>query len=212
MPYLQLDVNGRHAATDKRRLAQRLCETYAAMMSVDIRRISVAVREAGGKWIVEGKAWPADAAEPVPDTHSFPPYEGRHDRARVTINKLQPHQGDLIHSHAVEYEVDGGTDRTPLSPTYGWMGWVHDNAFGDLWCRPHLTDPERERATTAALVVLRMGQELRGHFEANISFGFTPEEIGEGILQLAPYVGYPTIVHAMLLAGEVIRTFTPPAR
>ena len=38
MPYLQLDVNGRHAATDKRRLAQRLCETYAAMMSVDIRR------------------------------------------------------------------------------------------------------------------------------------------------------------------------------
>ncbi len=57
MPYLQLDVNGRHAAADKRRLAQRLCETYAAMMSVDIRRISVAVREAGegGVWrMVEG--------------------------------------------------------------------------------------------------------------------------------------------------------------
>ena len=57
-----------------------------------------------------------------------------------------------------------------------------------------------------------MDVELRGHFQANVSFGFTPEEIGEGILQLAPYLGYPSTVHAMLLAGEVIRTFTPPGR
>jgi 4-carboxymuconolactone decarboxylase len=153
-----------------------------------------------------------DAAEPVPDLHSWPPLEGRHDRARITINKLQPHQGDAIHEHAGEYDAEGGTDRTPISPTTRWLSWIHDNAFGDLWFRPHLTDAERERATTAALIVLRMGQELTGHFEANVSFGFTPEEIGEGILQLAPYVGYPTTVHAMLLAGEVLRTFTPPER
>jgi 4-carboxymuconolactone decarboxylase len=152
------------------------------------------------------------SAEPSPDTHSWPPLEGRHDRARITINKLQPHQGDVIHEHAVEYEIEGGPQRTPLSPTYGWLGWIHDNAFGDLWFRPHLTDIERERATTAALVVLGMGIELRGHFEANVSFGFTPEEIGEGILQLGPYVGYPTTVHAMLLAAEVINSFTPPGR
>jgi 4-carboxymuconolactone decarboxylase len=149
--------------------------------------------------------------EGVPDSDSWPPLEGRHDRARITINKLQPHQGDLIHEHAGEYEIEGGPGRTPISPTQGWMSWVHGNAFGDLWARPHLTDEERERATTAALVVLRMGTELKGHFEANIAFGFTPEEIGEGIVQLAPYVGYPTTVHAMLLAGEVLRSFTPPA-
>ncbi len=154
----------------------------------------------------------AAASEPLPDGDSWPPMEGRHDRARITINKLQPHQGDVIHEHAGEYEVEGGTDRTPLSPISGGMGWIHDNAFGDLWCRPHLSDEERERATTAALIALTMDVELRGHFQANVSFGFTPEEIGEGILQLAPYLGYPTTVHAMLLAGEVIRTFTPPGR
>ena len=153
-----------------------------------------------------------DAAEPIPESHSWPALEGRHDRARVTINKLQPHQGDVIHGHAVEYEVEGGPARTPLSPTYGWLGWIHDNAFGDLWVRPHLTDAERERATTAALVELGLGDELVGHFQANLSFGFTPEEIGEGILQLAPYTGYPTTVHAMLLARQVIETFTPPSR
>jgi phenylpyruvate tautomerase PptA (4-oxalocrotonate tautomerase family) len=63
MPYLQLDVNGHHAATEKRRLAAALCETYAQMMSVDIRRISVAIRELG-----DGGVWRIMAAgtEPVP--------------------------------------------------------------------------------------------------------------------------------------------------
>ena len=60
MPYLQLDVNGHYAAADKRRLAASMSETYARMMSVDIRRISVAVRELvdGGLWRIaaEGEA------------------------------------------------------------------------------------------------------------------------------------------------------------
>lgn len=150
-----------------------------------------------------------DAVPPPADEHSWPPLEGRHDRARVTINKLQPAQGDLIHSHAIEYVTEGGPDREALSPTYGWLGWIHDTAFGDLWCRPHLTDHERERATTAALIALNMGDELRGHFEANFSFGFSPQEVGEGILQLGPYVGFPTTVHAMMLAREVQERMLP---
>lgn len=59
MPYLQLDVNGRHEVADKKRLARKLCETYAHLMSVDIRRISVAIREVGegGVWrMVDGEA------------------------------------------------------------------------------------------------------------------------------------------------------------
>jgi phenylpyruvate tautomerase PptA (4-oxalocrotonate tautomerase family) len=64
MPYLQLDVNGRYPAADKQRLAANMSETYARMMSVDIRRISVAIRELGdgGVWrITEAGAAP----EPV---------------------------------------------------------------------------------------------------------------------------------------------------
>jgi phenylpyruvate tautomerase PptA (4-oxalocrotonate tautomerase family) len=52
MPYLQLDVNERYAVADKQRLAAQMSETYARMMSVDIRRISVAIRELG-----EGGVW-----------------------------------------------------------------------------------------------------------------------------------------------------------
>ncbi len=63
MPYLQLDVNGRYTPENKKRLAQAMCETYARMMSVDIRRISVAIRELG-----EGGLWRIAEidGEPVP--------------------------------------------------------------------------------------------------------------------------------------------------
>lgn len=145
-----------------------------------------------------------DAGEPEPsESNSWPPLEDRHDRARITIGKLQPAQADVIHAYALEYVTEGGPDRAPFRPDHGWLGWIHDTAFGDLWFRPHLTDHERERVTTAALIALRMGDELRGHFQANFSFGFTPEEVGEGILQLGPYVGFPATVHAMMMAREV---------
>lgn len=60
MPYLQLDVNGRHPVADKKRLARQLAETYARMMSVDIRRISIAIREVG-----EGGVWRMVDGEPA---------------------------------------------------------------------------------------------------------------------------------------------------
>ena len=61
MPYLQLDVNGTHAPDAKARLAARMCGHYAAMMAVDIRRISVAIRECG-----DGAVWRHVDGEVVP--------------------------------------------------------------------------------------------------------------------------------------------------
>lgn len=52
MPYLQLDVSAHYPVDIKRALAARMAHTYAHMMSVDIRRISVAIRELG-----EGGVW-----------------------------------------------------------------------------------------------------------------------------------------------------------
>jgi len=61
MPYLQLDVNGAYPVEQKKRLAAKLCETYARHMQVDIRRISIAIRECGdgGVWrTVDGEMTP----------------------------------------------------------------------------------------------------------------------------------------------------------
>ena len=63
MPYLQLDLNQHYDMADKQKLAKAMSETYARMMSVDVRRISVAIRELG-----EGGVWRcADAgSDPIP--------------------------------------------------------------------------------------------------------------------------------------------------
>jgi phenylpyruvate tautomerase PptA (4-oxalocrotonate tautomerase family) len=52
MPYLQLDLNGHYPAEAKKKLAAKMSATYSQMMSVDIRRISIAFRELG-----EGNVW-----------------------------------------------------------------------------------------------------------------------------------------------------------
>lgn len=61
MPYLQLDVNSTYSVDDKKRLARQMSDRYADMMSVDIRRISVCIREVG-----EGGVWRVVDGEPVP--------------------------------------------------------------------------------------------------------------------------------------------------
>ena len=61
MPYLQLDVNDSYPVELKQRLAKKMCTTYADMMTVDIRRISVAIREVG-----QGGVWRTVDGEPVP--------------------------------------------------------------------------------------------------------------------------------------------------
>lgn len=85
MPYLQLDVNGCYPVADKRRLVTAMCETYARMMSVDVRRISVAIRELGdgGVWrIVEPGGEPEPAAMLMLDIR-----RGRSAELRMAVAK-----------------------------------------------------------------------------------------------------------------------------
>jgi phenylpyruvate tautomerase PptA (4-oxalocrotonate tautomerase family) len=61
MPYLQLDVNDNYPVDVKKTLAGKMATTYATLMTVDIRRISVAIREVG-----QGGVWRVVDGEPVP--------------------------------------------------------------------------------------------------------------------------------------------------
>lgn len=86
MPYLQLDVNDHYSTAQKQQLAARMSETYAQMMSVDIRRISVAIRELGegGVWrIAEAGADPVAVAVMMLDIRRGRPPEQRMEVAKA---------------------------------------------------------------------------------------------------------------------------------
>lgn len=61
MPYLQLDVNDSYPVDVKQALAKKMSITYADLMTVDIRRISIAIREVG-----QGGVWRMVDSDPVP--------------------------------------------------------------------------------------------------------------------------------------------------
>ena len=86
MPYLQLDITGSYPKDTKQRLAAAMSETYATMMSVDIRRISVAIRELGpgGVWrILEVGQEPAEVALMMLDIRRGRPADLRMQVARA---------------------------------------------------------------------------------------------------------------------------------
>lgn len=65
MPYLQLDTHDHFSTAQKKLFALRASETYTQMMSVDIRRISIAIRELG-----DGGLWRITAAGSLPEPAS----------------------------------------------------------------------------------------------------------------------------------------------
>lgn len=86
MPYLQLDVCESFSTNAKQQLAAAMSETYARMMSVDIRRISVAIRELGegGLWrIVEEGHPPEPVALMMLDIRRGRPAELRMEVAKA---------------------------------------------------------------------------------------------------------------------------------
>jgi alkylhydroperoxidase/carboxymuconolactone decarboxylase family protein YurZ len=90
----------------------------------------------------------------------------------------------------------------PFAPD--WRTWLVETAFGDLWARPHLSLIDRERVTLAVLIALSREEELRSHVQIARNVGIPPLEIGEQIMHLAIYVGFPTAVAAIRIAGEVL--------
>ncbi|HEX7814004.1 hypothetical protein [Dyella sp.] len=113
MPYLQLDVTGHYPAPLKQSLAATMSETYARLMSVDIRRISVAIRELG-----EGGVWriPEAGAEPIPvsvmmlDIRSGRPPELRMEVARALCAHCIDILGLEEHRLNVEFTQHSGDE------------------------------------------------------------------------------------------------------
>lgn len=95
----------------------------------------------------------------------------------------------------------GGKGTQRLAPYYGQ--WVLENVFGDLWTRPTLGDKTRVLVTLVALAATRSFPQMKGYVSVALNVGWTREEVVEAIVQLAPYVGVPTVHNALDVVDEV---------
>lgn len=85
-----------------------------------------------------------------------------------------------------------------------WPDWIRANAFGDLWARTDLTLVEREQVTLAVLIALGRDDQLRIHLRIARNLGMTPAMIGEVMLHLAVYAGFPAAVSAFEIGNDVL--------
>ena len=76
--------------------------------------------------------------------------------------------------------------------------------IGKIYSRDVIPWKTRQLCAIAALTVLYRPAQLRGHIVYALIAGATKEEIGEVIVQVAIYGGFPSTLEALKVAREVI--------
>ncbi len=77
-------------------------------------------------------------------------------------------------------------------------------AFAEPWSRPGLELRERSLVVISMMIALRQTQELKAHLHMGISNGLTPAELGEVLIQVTPYVGFPAMNGAYAVLKDVL--------
>jgi 4-carboxymuconolactone decarboxylase len=94
-----------------------------------------------------------------------------------------------------------------------WGGYLIDAVDPDgVWSRPGLSPRDRSLITIAALTALYRPNELRLHIRRGLSNGVSRAEIGEIIMHMAVYGGFPVAVEGMGIAKEVFDEPAPGPR
>lgn len=84
-----------------------------------------------------------------------------------------------------------------------WAGFIFDTVLDGVWARPALPPKTRSMITIAALTALHRPNELELHIRRGLAAGLTRTEIGEIVMHMAIYGGFPVAVEGMRIAREV---------
>ena len=80
--------------------------------------------------------------------------------------------------------------------------WTTETAMGDVWARPGLSRRNRSLITVAALTALHMPAELRIHALGALRNGLSRRQLGEIVMHVAGYAGFPVGVEGMRVLRE----------
>lgn len=83
--------------------------------------------------------------------------------------------------------------------------YIVEFGYADIYSRPGLELRERQIATLASLVTQGdSAPQLRIHIGAALRAGIGAPEVVEVILQCLPFVGFPRVLNAVAVLGEVL--------
>ena len=86
---------------------------------------------------------------------------------------------------------------------HGALGsFAVDHVLGNLWSRPQLSRRDRSLIVVTFLAAQGATEELRSHVRGALNHGVTRDEIGEVVLQVAGYAGFPMAMQASRQVAE----------
>ena len=87
-----------------------------------------------------------------------------------------------------------------LIPRLGEL--TRELVYGDIWERPGLSKRDRSLITIAMLTAMYRTNQIRSHMRRALANGVTKDEIGEVLMHMAFYAGWPCAVNAFEVAKE----------
>lgn len=78
-------------------------------------------------------------------------------------------------------------------------------AFNDAWQQPGLDRKSKSIAVISALIASHQPKELKNHVKIGIANGLSVAEFEGLLVQLTPYVGFPSVASATTVVIEALR-------
>lgn len=148
--------------------------------------------------LLSGAAFFVSAADAQPITDAADPdrqpctmTDNRYDRGLARLDTITQGQGRAV--------LEALSRTSPDLARY-----IVEFPYGDVFCRPGLTDQQRQLATVSALAALGFAApELKVHIHGALNVGVTETEIIETMILLSVYAGFPAALHGVRAAREV---------
>ena len=136
-----------------------------------------------------GLGWSGAHAEEARETCDMS--ESRYDRGFDRVNEITRGQGQAVLDSLSDTAPDLARD-------------IIEFPYGDSFCRPGLTDQQRQLAIISALAALGYAApELRVHIHGALNAGVTEQEVVEAMILMSVYAGFPASLHGLRAAQEV---------
>ena len=76
-------------------------------------------------------------------------------------------------------------------------------AYGDIYSRGVLLDLERQLVVISSVVTQGALPQIKTHIKRGLAIGLTSNQIVEAIIQLIPYIGFPSVQNALTVAKQL---------